>query len=89
MPLHVKVPNVVTPGAIIKRLATKDISPGRRAAAELNPYWICYNICYGLIIIGSCIYCVASYGYPVGLGSGWLPSAIHGAFVNTHLVILG
>ena len=35
-----------------------------------------YKISWVLIFIGSWIYCIASYGYLLGVGLGWLPSLI-------------
>jgi hypothetical protein len=36
-------------------------------------------ITFGLVFLGSWIYCIATYGYLLGVGLGWLPSAIVGA----------
>lgn len=39
-------------------------------------YWIGYRISFVLIFLGSWMYCIYSYGFLVGVGLGWLPSAI-------------
>jgi len=39
-------------------------------------YWLGYKISWVLIFIGSWIYCIASYGFLLGVGLGWLPSLI-------------
>ena len=39
-------------------------------------YWIGYNISWVLIFISSWIYCIASYGFLLDVGLGWLPSLI-------------
>lgn len=39
-------------------------------------FWIGYKISWVLVFIGSWIYCIASYGFLLGVGLGWLPSLI-------------
>ena len=41
-----------------------------------------------LIFIGAYIYCIATYGFLLGLGLGWLPSGIVAAIVGGALVLL-
>lgn len=43
---------------------------------EYEWYWVGYRISWVIIFIGSWIYCIATYGYLLGLGLGWLPSLI-------------
>ena len=47
-------------------------------------YWLGYKISWVLIFIGSWIYCIASYGFLLGVGLGWLPSLIV-AFIGAFL----
>jgi len=47
---------------------------------EASVYWIGYLISWLLIFIGCWIYCIAHYGFLLGVGLGWLPSLI-AAFV--------
>ncbi len=49
---------------------------------ESNGYWIGYKVCFVLVFLGSWIYCIASYGFLLGLGLGWLPSGILAAVVS-------
>jgi len=39
-------------------------------------YWFGYKICFGIVFIGCWIYCIAAYGFLLGVGLGWLPSLI-------------
>lgn len=39
-------------------------------------YWAAGNIVAAIVFIVSWIYCVFAYGFLVGVGLGWLPSAI-------------
>jgi len=43
---------------------------------EDTGFYIGYKISWVLIFIGSWIYCIASYGFLLGVGLGWLPSLI-------------
>lgn len=45
-------------------------------------YWVGYKISWFLIFIGSWIYCIASYGFLLGVGLGWLPSLIVAYFAS-------
>ena len=47
-------------------------------------YWLGYKISWVLIFISSWIYCIASYGFLLGVGLGWLPSLIV-AFIGAFL----
>jgi hypothetical protein len=47
-----------------------------------NWYWIGYIICWVLTFFGCWIYCIASYGFLLGLGLGWLPSGIAATVVS-------
>lgn len=33
-------------------------------------------MCGGLVFVGCWIYCIATYGFLLGVGLGWLPSII-------------
>jgi hypothetical protein len=54
-------------------------------------YRIGYWICWILVFLGCWIYCVASYGFLLGVGLGWLPSAIVATVVSLlwPLVLVG
>ncbi len=41
-----------------------------------------YKICYVIIFLGCWIYCIATYGFLLGVGLGWLPSAIAAAVLS-------
>jgi hypothetical protein len=45
-------------------------------------YWIGYKVCFVFVFIGCWIYCIASYGFLLGVGLGWLPSGIVAAVVS-------
>ncbi len=47
---------------------------GQRMSGEA--YKIGASITWFLIFIGSYIYCIAEYGFLLGVGLGWLPSMI-------------
>ena len=38
--------------------------------------WIGFWISWLLVFLGSWAYCISEYGYLLGVGLGWLPSAI-------------
>ena len=38
--------------------------------------WFAFTITALVVFIGSWIYCIANYGFLLGVGLGWLPSAI-------------
>ena len=42
----------------------------------MNHYEIGYVITALLVFVCSWIYCIATYGFLLGVGLGWLPSAI-------------
>ena len=42
----------------------------------MDGYWIGYVISWIFIFLGSWIYCISEYGFLLGVGLGWLPSAI-------------
>jgi hypothetical protein len=44
--------------------------------ANGNWYWIGFWISWVLVFLGSWVYCISEYGYLLGVGLGWLPSAI-------------
>ncbi len=54
-------------------------------------YWLGYAICGVIVFIGCWIYCIATYGFLLGVGFGWLPSAIVAAIVSLFwpLLLLG
>lgn len=39
-------------------------------------YWIGFWVCYVLVFFGCWAFCVAKYGFLLGVGLGWLPSGI-------------
>ena len=39
-------------------------------------YQLGFNITAFIVFIGSWIYCIAEYGFLLGVGLGWLPSII-------------
>jgi hypothetical protein len=41
-----------------------------------------YKVCFVLVFLGCWIYCIASYGFLLGVGLGWLPSGIVAAVVS-------
>jgi hypothetical protein len=43
---------------------------------ESQWYNIGFMITAGITFVGSWIYCIATYGFLLGVGLGWLPSAI-------------
>ncbi len=45
-------------------------------------YKVGYWISFFLIFIGSWIYCIASYGFLIGVGLGWFPSLIAAAILS-------
>ena len=64
-------------------------------AKENNWYGIGFGITWFLTFIGCWIYCIATYGFLLGVGLGWLPAAIVAAIVGAlwpvilAIVILG
>lgn len=42
----------------------------------MNVYWVMAWIVGVLVFIGAWIYCIVHYGFLLGVGLGWLPSAI-------------
>ena len=38
--------------------------------------WFSFTITALVVFVGSWIYCIANYGFLLGVGLGWLPSAI-------------
>lgn len=46
------------------------------AGQEDNSYQIGFAITAFIVFIGSWIYCIAEYGFLLGVGLGWLPSII-------------
>jgi two-component system, chemotaxis family, chemotaxis protein CheY len=45
-------------------------------------YWIGYVVCWIVLFLGCWIYCIASYGFLLGVGLGWLPSAIAASLLS-------
>ncbi|HDS1649000.1 TPA: hypothetical protein QEL68_000696 [Stenotrophomonas maltophilia] len=45
-------------------------------------YWAGYWLSWALIFIGTWIYCIAEYGFLLGVGLGWLPSGIVATIVS-------
>jgi hypothetical protein len=48
----------------------------------VTTYWIGYWMCFALVFLGCWIYCISSYGFLLGVGLGWLPSAITAFIVS-------
>jgi hypothetical protein len=42
----------------------------------VKAYWVGYWISFVILFVGCWIYCIKSYGFLIGVGIGWLPSAI-------------
>lgn len=45
-------------------------------------YGVGVKITFWLVFIGAWIYCIAAYGFLLGVGLGWLPAAIVGAIAG-------
>ena len=43
---------------------------------DSDTYFLGRKICTVILFIGAWIYCVATYGFLIGVGLGWLPSII-------------
>ena len=58
---------------------------------NLNWYQIGYLISWVISFIGFWIYCIAAYGFLLGVGLGWLPSAIAASLVSIFwpVIVLG
>lgn len=54
-------------------------------------YWIGYCITWIITFIGCYIYAIATYGFLLGVGLGWLPSAIVATIVSFFwpLIVVG
>ena len=54
-------------------------------------YWLGYVITWVLTFLGCWIYCIATYGFLLGVGLGWLPAAITATVVSFFwpLIVLG
>jgi hypothetical protein len=54
-------------------------------------YSVGYYISFILIFLGCWIYCIATYGFLLGVGLGWLPSAIVAGIVSFFwpLILIG
>lgn len=48
----------------------------------MGVYKIGYAISCVIVFLGCWIYCVATYGFLLGVGIGWLPSIIAAAIVS-------
>lgn len=48
----------------------------------MGVYKVGYAISFVIVFIGCWIYCVATYGFLLGVGLGWLPSIIAAAIVS-------
>lgn len=62
------------------------------AAAETSWYWIIGSILgyitAFLTFVGCWIYCAATYGFLLGFGLGWLPSAIAAVMAGGAVALL-
>ena len=48
----------------------------------MGVYKFGYAISFLIVFVGCWIYCVATYGFLLGVGLGWLPSIIAAAIVS-------
>lgn len=57
----------------------------------MRAYVVGYWISFVVLFIGFWIYCIAGYGFLVGVGIGWLPSAIAAGVLSAiwPLLLLG
>ena len=62
--------------------ASHNPKPTPRDIDWVGCYRIGYWIFFFLIFVGCWIYCMASYGFLIGVGIGWLPSIITAAIVS-------
>lgn len=61
------------------------VTAPKENAAETDDggwYLLGYRISFALIFVGCWIYCIASYGFLIGVGLGWLPSAFAAAILS-------
>ena len=58
---------------------------------ELKVYEIGFYIIAFIVFVYSWIYCIATYGYLLGVGLGWLPSIIVAVIAGTlwPLILIG
>ena len=58
---------------------------------DSNWYMVGYWICWVITFLGCWIYCIATYGFLLGVGLGWLPSAIAATIISIFwpLIALG
>jgi hypothetical protein len=45
-------------------------------------YWLGYFITWAITFIGCWIYAIVAYGFLLGVGLGWLPSAIVATIIS-------
>lgn len=45
-------------------------------------YVIGYWICFAVLFLACWVYCIAEYGFLLGVGLGWLPSAITAGIIS-------
>ena len=45
-------------------------------------YWTGYKISFVFVFLGCWIYCIAAYGFLLGVGLGWLPSLIAAGIIS-------
>jgi hypothetical protein len=48
----------------------------------MGVYKVGYAISFVIVFLGCWIYCVAAYGFLLGVGLGWFPSIIAAAIVS-------
>jgi hypothetical protein len=58
---------------------------------DFSWYKIGYCVCWVITFLVCYIYCVASYGFLLGVSLGWLPSAIAATIISVFwpVVVLG
>lgn len=57
----------------------------------MRVYIVGYWISFVVLFVGFWIYCIADYGFLIGVGIGWLPSAIAAGVLSAvwPLLVLG
>lgn len=45
-------------------------------------YWAGYWLTWAAVFAGGWIYCIAEYGFLIGVGLGWLPASIAATIVS-------
>jgi hypothetical protein len=51
-------------------------------STDYSWYWVGYKICFVILFLMFWAYCLLEYGFLIGAGIGWLPSAIAAAILS-------